>query len=170
MRRLVVDQTSAAMALTRTAERLHRTRGAPFVERPRLVSRALLEHGGICSVLIESPSGTERSGAAEVVTERSVTRELARLSIRCTLGGRHDAPLEVLAGLACAALRESAQRVDDDIEASLLAHLRRGLRNKEIAAELGCAEVTVERHLTRLYRRFGVRRRGALLLRLASSD
>jgi DNA-binding CsgD family transcriptional regulator len=39
---------------------------------------------------------------------------------------------------------------------AVLACLARGMSNKEIAAELGCAEVTVENHLTAIFRKAGV--------------
>lgn len=41
-----------------------------------------------------------------------------------------------------------------------------GLGNKEIASALGCAEATVEDHLTAVYRKLGVRGRTALLARM----
>ncbi|HKY50493.1 MAG TPA: helix-turn-helix transcriptional regulator [Candidatus Limnocylindria bacterium] len=45
----------------------------------------------------------------------------------------------------------------------VLARVRRGLSNKEIAAELGITEEGVKAHLARLYLRFGVRNRVQLL-------
>lgn len=48
-------------------------------------------------------------------------------------------------------------------ELAILKLLQQGLRNKEIGRTLGIAEVTVKTHLTRLYRRFGVRTRLELL-------
>jgi DNA-binding NarL/FixJ family response regulator len=50
-----------------------------------------------------------------------------------------------------------------DAERSLLRMLAQGLTNKEMAAELGVAEVTVKTWLARLYRRFNVRSRVQLL-------
>ncbi len=46
---------------------------------------------------------------------------------------------------------------------ALLRMLVDGLTNKEMAAELGVAEITVKTRLARLYRRFGVRTRVQLL-------
>jgi DNA-binding NarL/FixJ family response regulator len=46
---------------------------------------------------------------------------------------------------------------------TLLRMLSDGLSNKEMAAELGVAEITVKTRLARLYRRFGVRTRVQLL-------
>jgi DNA-binding CsgD family transcriptional regulator len=50
---------------------------------------------------------------------------------------------------------------------AILVCLGRGWSNKEIAAELGCAEATVEDHLTVMYRKVGVRGRARLLVELA---
>lgn len=46
---------------------------------------------------------------------------------------------------------------------AVLRHLTAGLSNKEIAASLGCAENTVEYHVTTLLKRFQVRSRAELL-------
>lgn len=46
---------------------------------------------------------------------------------------------------------------------TLLRMLDQGLSNKEMAAQLGIAEITVKTRLARLYRRFGVRSRLQLL-------
>lgn len=48
--------------------------------------------------------------------------------------------------------------------------VRGGLTNKEVAARLGCSEVSVERHLTRLYRHHGVRRREELIVLLLGTS
>jgi DNA-binding NarL/FixJ family response regulator len=48
-------------------------------------------------------------------------------------------------------------------EQDLLRLLHQGLSNKEMAAELGVAEITVKSRLARLYRRFGVNTRVQLL-------
>lgn len=50
-----------------------------------------------------------------------------------------------------------------DSEQHLLRMLHQGLSNKEMAAELGLAEITVKSRLARLYRRFGVNTRVQLL-------
>lgn len=49
---------------------------------------------------------------------------------------------------------------------AFLEQLARGLSNKEIAARLSCAEVTVEKQLTLLFRSSGVRSRTELMARL----
>jgi DNA-binding CsgD family transcriptional regulator len=45
-----------------------------------------------------------------------------------------------------------------------------GRRNDEVAAELGVSAKTVEWHLSRLYRRLGVRSRTELSVRLLQGD
>jgi len=49
---------------------------------------------------------------------------------------------------------------------AFLEQLARGLSNKEIASRLSCAEVTVEKQLTQLFRSSGVRSRTELLAKL----
>jgi DNA-binding CsgD family transcriptional regulator len=51
----------------------------------------------------------------------------------------------------------------------ILELLAEGKSNKEIAVSLQCAEVTIESHLTRLYRRIGVGSRTELLSRLLAA-
>jgi len=53
-------------------------------------------------------------------------------------------------------------------QARVLSHLIRGASNKEIAAELACAENTVEFHVTQLLRKAGVQSRTQLLAKLAA--
>ena len=48
-------------------------------------------------------------------------------------------------------------------QTEVVAQAARGLSNKEIASVLGCAEVTVENHLTAAFRRAGVDGRGQLI-------
>lgn len=57
----------------------------------------------------------------------------------------------------------SASALLTTYEAGILKLLQRGLSNKEIAESLGVAEVTIKAHLTKLYRKFGVRTRLELL-------
>jgi DNA-binding NarL/FixJ family response regulator len=53
--------------------------------------------------------------------------------------------------------------------ALVLERLARGESNKQIANALGCAEVTVERHVSELFRRSGTRSRTELLRALFDS-
>jgi NarL family two-component system response regulator LiaR len=48
-------------------------------------------------------------------------------------------------------------------EAEVLSSLMRGDENKEIARNLSCSVKTVEFHLSNLFRKFGVRKRTALV-------
>jgi ATP/maltotriose-dependent transcriptional regulator MalT len=55
-------------------------------------------------------------------------------------------------------------------EAQVVALVRDGLANKEIAAALHVSVHTVEAHLTRIYRKLGVRSRTTLMRRLSADD
>ena len=50
-------------------------------------------------------------------------------------------------------------------QSRVLAELALGKRNKEIAEALGCAEVTVEYHLSAIRRKTGLKSRAALISR-----
>jgi DNA-binding CsgD family transcriptional regulator len=93
---------------------------------------------------------------------RAAARERVGLSVvRVDDGGTRlllvDAPARALDAFARAIDANPRQRV-------LLEHLVAGRSNKEIAHQLGCAEVTIETQLTALYQRAGVRSRYELLL------
>jgi two-component system, NarL family, invasion response regulator UvrY len=111
---------------------------------------------------------------------------------RCPTSILLDAVREVHAGRSCPTTRRvapSAQppgRADGGAEArahvlaerwgltarqrEVLTLLAEGACNKDIAARRGCAEVTVEFHVTALLRRAGVQGRGALIARFWSED
>lgn len=55
-------------------------------------------------------------------------------------------------------------------QAQVLEHLLDGKSNKEIASALKCAEVTVENHITHLFRRSGARSRTELMARVQRSS
>lgn len=159
--RHVLRDLAASRALAQTALRLHTIEGGPR-QAEELIS-ALLDHAGLAGVELEIDGvcvfGGTRAGLRS-------ERAHAPSRLRCTLWGDEATPLETLAALSCAALARMPPRPPElsSAESRLLRHLKEGLRNKEIAAAMGCAEVTVERDLTRLYRRFAVRGRAALLL------
>ena len=73
-------------------------------------------------------------------------------------------PSEAVASMA-GQVRSGAVATDglNELEQALLRMLAQGMTNKEMAAELGLAEITVKSRLARLYRRFGVRTRTQLL-------
>lgn len=63
--------------------------------------------------------------------------------------------------------------VADDLtraERAVVGRVRAGLRNKEIAAELFLSVSTVEAHLTRVYRKLGVRGRAELVAKLSGNE
>jgi DNA-binding CsgD family transcriptional regulator len=66
--------------------------------------------------------------------------------------------------------RRPASRELTTTEARLAALAAEGLANKEIAAALHMSVHTVEAHLTRIYRKLGIRSRAALAGRLRSSE
>jgi DNA-binding CsgD family transcriptional regulator len=55
-------------------------------------------------------------------------------------------------------------------EMRVVALVRRALRNREIARELGISEATVGVHLRHVYKKLGVRSRTELAVRLASGS
>lgn len=82
-------------------------------------------------------------------------------AIEVVMSGGVWAPRRALALLADPVAQQLV--AGDENEQVLLHLLRDGLSNKEIAARLGVAEVTVKSRLTRLYRRYGVKTRLQLL-------
>jgi DNA-binding CsgD family transcriptional regulator/PAS domain-containing protein len=66
--------------------------------------------------------------------------------------------LPELAAAASDAWRLTARQSD------ILLRTLEGLRSREIASALGCAEVTIEKHLTAVFRKAGVRDRQALVV------
>lgn len=78
----------------------------------------------------------------------------------CTLSGMATEPLAA-DGDTLRAERGGTRLTERQRE--VLARVRRGLSNKEIAAELGITEEGVKAHLARLYLRFGVRNRVQLV-------
>jgi DNA-binding CsgD family transcriptional regulator len=74
-------------------------------------------------------------------------------------------------------LREHANRLDKAVRkwslrkqgAKVLSRLVQGDPNKAIAAKLGCAESTIELHITQILRQAGVDSRGALIAKFWSS-
>ena len=92
----------------------------------------------------------------------SAPREQLLEAIAVVRSGGIWAPRTALALLA-QRRDTSPQRTNDPGEQLILQMLRDGLSNKEMAARLGLAEVTVKSRLTRLYRHYGVRTRLQLL-------
>jgi len=99
------------------------------------------EHGGFALTRIQAP-------------EHEAHHWLARW----TLGASMLPSVKVERARLVWALQERSARV--------LAEVASGRSNKEIAAALGRSEVTVERHLTNLFRRAGCQSRAELIARL----
>ncbi len=102
-------------------------------------------------------------------------RSLPRLALRLMLGVEEDgSPVMTTVGDVethdLAARLEAAVAVWDLTrrQRDVLGVLARGRSNKEIAAELGCAENTVELHVTQLLRRGGAASRAQLIARFWS--
>ncbi len=91
---------------------------------------------------------------------------------------RIERPLEGHPGHSVLIVRDAAADLDERIvhaaglwrltvrQHAILACVSRGLSNKEIAERLGCAESTVEQHLTTLFRKASAQGRTGLVARL----
>jgi DNA-binding NarL/FixJ family response regulator len=113
------------------------------------------------SVDSESVSRALTFGAAGYIS-KSASRGVIERTLKATLSENDWTPAPLIAGEnlinPIAALSPALLRV--------LAGLKRGLRNKEIAFELGLAEKTVKAYMSVLYRKLGVNSRTQALLLL----
>lgn len=112
----------------------------------------------------EDPEFVSRAvafGAAGYISKSS-SRDAIERTLKATLSDTNWTPAPLIAGEnlinPIAALSPALLRV--------LAGLKRGLRNKEIAFELGLAEKTVKAYMSVLYRKLGVNSRAQALLLL----
>jgi DNA-binding NarL/FixJ family response regulator len=98
--------------------------------------------------------GALQAGAAGYLLKEAEPDELFR-GVRDAAAGRLT-----LAPRAARAMAEAPQepvaRQITQREREVLAHVHRGLSNKQIAYELGITEKTVKAHLTRIFERIGV--------------
>ena len=131
------------------------------IEHTNRRAAALLDNpanGGILGDLRAAlRDGTRVPGiqVSELVRQGMPTYRLVRL----TNGShRHNASIARAAHTWCLGPRS----------ARVLEYLVQGLSNKEIAQALGCSEVTVERHLTGMYRKAGTDSRVGLIVALDS--
>jgi len=83
-------------------------------------------------------------------------------ALRVVKSGQIWAPRDAVALMGADDLQTAAELVTPT-ELAILEFLEEGLSNKDIARKLDLAPVTVKAHLTRLYRRFGVKTRLELL-------
>jgi DNA-binding NarL/FixJ family response regulator len=109
----------------------------------------------------ESVSRALASGAAGYISKSSSCDVISR-ALAATLSNKSWTPVPIFAGEnqvnPIAALSPAQLRV--------LNGLKRGLRNKEIAFELGLSEKTIKAYLSMLYRKLGVSSRTQALILL----
>jgi DNA-binding NarL/FixJ family response regulator len=109
----------------------------------------------------ESVSRALASGAAGYISKSASCDVIAR-DLKTTLSEKSWSPVPIIAGENqvnhIAALSPAQLRV--------LNGLKRGLRNKEIAFELGLTEKTIKAYLSTLYRKLGVNSRTQALILL----
>lgn len=123
-------------------------------------------------VLLMTPAGV----AIDVTHEAGCLLNAAQIATsppchnggHCSLGWtqlcRHVGPCAARVHRAPANAAEDALTMR---EVQIVAQLRQGATNKEIARHLGIQEDTVKKHLQSVYRKLGVHRRALLLLRPA---
>lgn len=108
---------------------------------------------------------TARAGLPPTqVTLLEATERAARFDLLASRNPRARDPVEDRAERAAAGWGLTPT------EALVLVEMLRGLANKEISAELGMAEGTVEVHLTRIFRKSGIQGRAALIARLLGPE
>ena len=124
---------------------------------------AVLIHGEHES--LEATASIFAAGGSGFYALSSPPQYLPR-AVSAIVGGRLWGPREAVALMAARVKEQStceAQTPLTDEERALLGFLNEGLANKEIAARLNLAEVTIKSRLGRLYKRFGVNTRLQLL-------
>lgn len=169
--------------LERAATSVH----APWIEAQALAGRGLLQwqddQPDSLDSLLEAWSlltglgyrlDAARLGCAVVVAGlrwghrrrvRGVAEDATATLVRERVLGWESLAAELrdrVAGARCAQLTTTEAQVADLVTA--------GRRNREIGAELFVSESTVEAHLTRIYRKLGVRNRAELIRALQPSD
>jgi DNA-binding CsgD family transcriptional regulator len=147
----------AALEALRTAAFVVGPSGA--IEMANSVGRALLERGrqDVLSSISQSAQQGSNAGAF------SINRVTAPGWPAYMLAIRKESP-----ELAERVLLVQARWGLSARQARVLELVADGVSNKEIALALGCAEVTIENHLTELFRRSGARSRAGLVGRLIS--
>jgi DNA-binding NarL/FixJ family response regulator len=104
---------------------------------------------------------------APTLSPASVARCPPSMALLCKHLGRCEGGCTVAAPLPAAALANSNHLTGR--EAQVVAHVRQGFTNKEIARRLGIQEDTVKKHLQAVFGKLGVRRRALVALRGAST-
>lgn len=178
-------QTRAAPLIAQ----LNRERAALLAGSSRSLVQALLESFAEPALLLSPPGVVEFANQAGIDWLNGADRETDLAAMRSAMtDGSQNHPGFVLTSLDAVchgyflvrlshaarnsptqvvALAQRAWRLVD-LQAQVLERVANGQSNKEIAAALGRAEVTIERHLTRLFRVSGSRCRTELITRLYS--
>ena len=138
------------------------------------VLRTLRSRGDQRSVVLLTGSLNERRaqealqlGVSGVVIKANAPRDLL-ICLEAVAQGRRWFDQEVLQRAMEAA--QSLEAASDPLnglsarERAIVALVQRGLRNKEVAAELGLTEGTVKVHLHKIFEKLGVRSRTELIL------
>jgi DNA-binding NarL/FixJ family response regulator len=108
-----------------------------------------------------------RKGARAIVFKRFAIEHLMD-AIRMVASGNVWLPVELQSEMA-ARLRSTGGTTLSPREEEIVRYVGRGLRNAEIAKSLAISEETVKTHLTKIYRKVGVRDRIELALYAARS-
>jgi DNA-binding CsgD family transcriptional regulator len=149
---------------------LHEARGDLEGAREAL-DRALAEHARMCCPFEHGRTLLALGSVRRRAREKRAAREALDEASRAFEG--------LGASLWAARARDELARISgrrpasSDLtttEATLAALAAEGLSNKEIAVTLHMSVHTVEAHLTRIYRKLGIRSRAALARRLRSSE
>jgi DNA-binding CsgD family transcriptional regulator len=127
----------------------------------------ILDHRG--RVVHANPLGlqSKHSLASLRTAAREIKGSARRQSFALRIPGVADHELVVIEptgpehGIRRAAFAQRFSLTPKQLE--VLTHVVEGLTNKEIAAELGCAESTIELHVSGLFRKIAVDNRGALI-------
>ncbi len=115
-----------------------------------------------------------RAGVRGYILKGSSGPELVRVVQAIASGNSYVAP-----NLAARLLAKKKERIDtdedlvDDLtarEAEVVAFLRRGMSNKEIARAFNCTERTVKHHMTNIMQKLNVRNRVQVALRYQDRD
>jgi DNA-binding NarL/FixJ family response regulator len=121
----------------------------------------------------EHVSSALKAGVRGYILKGSSGPELVRVVQAIASGNSYVAP-----NLAARLLAKKKERIDtaedpDDLtarEAEVVAFLRRGMSNKEIARAFNCTERTVKHHMTNIMQKLNVRNRVQVALRYQDRD
>lgn len=102
---------------------------------------------------------------ATFVYRRTETCKFEIVHLHLSIARSKLAENELLAKQAAAKLHKRFMEFPDisDKEKIIITMLRQGMTNREIAEEMGLAEITIKKALSRMFRRYGVSNRTGLL-------